>query len=185
MRVSILKRAHEQYHCIWSHHHILMDGWCFGIVMKEFLAIYKALGKEQLPDFEPVHPFSKYIKWLMRQDRKEAEAFWKTRLIDVKQTASLPKTSSSSKGKLEQMAFTLSKEQTEGLRKLALQAGATLNTVFQALWGIILQKINRCDDAVFGSVISGRPSDLEDVEKMVGLFINTIPVRVKSGPESF
>ncbi|POO76559.1 non-ribosomal peptide synthetase, partial [Bacillus sp. MBGLi97] len=185
MRVSILKRAHEQYHCIWSHHHILMDGWCFGIVMKEFLAIYKALGKGQLPDFEPVQPFSKYIKWLMRQDRKEAEAFWKTRLVGVKQTASLPKTSSSSKGKLEQMAFTLSKEQTEGLRKLALQAGATLNTVFQALWGIILQKINRCDDAVFGSVISGRPSDLEDVEKMVGLFINTIPVRVQSGPESF
>ncbi|MCY8586857.1 condensation domain-containing protein, partial [Bacillus haynesii] len=78
-----------------------------------------------------------------------------------------------------------SKEQTDGLRKLATNAGATLNTVFQALWGIVLQKINRCDDAVFGSVISGRPSDLDDVEKMVGLFINTIPVRVKSGSNSF
>ncbi|WP_307891648.1 non-ribosomal peptide synthetase [Bacillus swezeyi] len=185
MRVSILKREHEQYDCIWSHHHILMDGWCFGIVMKEFLTIYKSLGKGQLPDLEPVQPFSKYIQWLMRQDRKEAKNFWKTRLVNVKQTTSLPKTSTSSRRGLEQIEFTISKEQTEGLQKLALNAGATLNTVFQALWGIVLQKVNRCDDAVFGSVISGRPSDLDDVEKMVGLFINTIPVRVKSGTYSF
>ncbi|MCY9414622.1 condensation domain-containing protein, partial [Bacillus haynesii] len=110
--------------------------------MKEFLAIYKALGKGQLPYLEPVQPFSKYIKWLMRQDRKEAETFWKTRLSSVKQTTSLPKKSTSSKGTLQQMAFTVSKEQTDGLRKLATNAGATLNTVFQALWGIVLQKIN-------------------------------------------
>ncbi|MCZ4248856.1 amino acid adenylation domain-containing protein [Bacillus amyloliquefaciens] len=185
MRVSILKKAPERYVCIWSHHHIVMDGWCFGIVMKEFLMIYQSLGDGHLPSLEPVQPYGKYIKWLMKQDRKEAEIFWKTRLADLEQTASLPKKSAEPKGELEQAVFTISEEQTNELKNIAARAGATLNTVFQALWGILLQRVSRCDDAVFGSVVSGRPSDLAGVEKMVGLFINTIPVRVKSGSISF
>ncbi|WP_416654204.1 amino acid adenylation domain-containing protein [Bacillus amyloliquefaciens] len=185
MRVSILKKAPERYVCIWSHHHIVMDGWCFGIVMKEFLMIYQSLGDGHFPSLEPVQPYGKYIKWLMKQDRKEAEIFWKTRLADLEQTASLPKKSAEPKGELEQAVFTISEEQTNELKNIAARAGATLNTVFQALWGILLQRVGRCDDAVFGSVVSGRPSDLAGVEKMVGLFINTIPVRVKSGSISF
>ncbi|WP_238703864.1 condensation domain-containing protein, partial [Bacillus velezensis] len=185
MRVSILKKAPERYVCIWSHHHIVMDGWCFGIVMKEFLMIYQSLGDGRLPSLEPVQPYGKYIKWLMKQDRKEAEIFWKTRLADLEQSASLPKKSAEPNGELEQAVFTISEEQTNELKNIAARAGATLNTVFQALWGILLQRVSRCDDAVFGSVVSGRPSDLAGVEKMVGLFINTIPVRVKSGSFSF
>ncbi|AME05064.1 non-ribosomal peptide synthetase [Bacillus siamensis] len=185
MRVSILKKAPERYVCIWSHHHIVMDGWCFGIVMKEFLMIYQSLGDGRLPSLEPVQPYGKYIKWLMKQDRKEAESFWKTRLADLEQTASLPKKSAEPNGELEQAVFTISEEQTNELKNIAARAGATLNTVFQALWGILLQRVSRCEDAVFGSVVSGRPSDLAGVEKMVGLFINTIPVRVKSGSFSF
>ncbi|QHM79166.1 Plipastatin synthase subunit C [Bacillus velezensis] len=185
MRVSILKKAPERYVCIWSHHHIVMDGWCFGIVMKEFLMIYQSLGDGRLPSLEPVQPYGKYIKWLMKQDRKEAEIFWKTRLADLEQSASLPKKSAEPNGELEQAVFTISEEQTNELKNIAARAGATLNTVFQALWGLLLQRVSRCDDAVFGSVVSGRPSDLAGVEKMVGLFINTIPVRVKSGSFSF
>ncbi|QRV07666.1 amino acid adenylation domain-containing protein [Bacillus velezensis] len=185
MRVSILKKAPERYVCIWSHHHIVMDGWCFGIVMKEFLMIYQSLGDGRLPSLEPVQPYGKYIKWLMKQDRKEAEIFWKTRLADLEQSASLPKKSAEPNGELEQAVFTISEEQTNELKNIAARAGATLNTVFQALWGMLLQRVSRCDDAVFGSVVSGRPSDLAGVEKMVGLFINTIPVRVKSGSFSF
>ncbi|MEX5836676.1 non-ribosomal peptide synthetase [Bacillus velezensis] len=185
MRVSILKKASERYVCIWSHHHIVMDGWCFGIVMKEFLMIYQSLGDGRLPSLEPVQPYGKYIKWLMKQDRNEAEIFWKTRLADLEQSASLPKKSAEPNGELEQAVFTISEEQTNGLKNIAARAGATLNTVFQALWGMLLQRVSRCDDAVFGSVVSGRPSDLAGVEKMVGLFINTIPVRVKSGSFSF
>ncbi|MEH7817043.1 amino acid adenylation domain-containing protein [Bacillus velezensis] len=185
MRVSILKKAPERYVCIWSHHHIVMDGWCFGIVMKEFLMIYQSLGDGRLPSLEPVQPYGKYIKWLMKQDRKEAEIFWKMRLADLEQSASLPKKSAEPNGELEQAVFTISEEQTNELKNIAARAGATLNTVFQALWGMLLQRVSRCDDAVFGSVVSGRPSDLAGVEKMVGLFINTIPVRVKSGSFSF
>ncbi|WP_163094449.1 non-ribosomal peptide synthetase [Bacillus velezensis] len=185
MRVSILKKAPERYVCIWSHHHIVMDGWCFGIVMKEFLMIYQSLGDGRLPSLEPVQPYGKYIKWLMKQDRNEAEIFWKTRLADLEQSASLPKKSAEPNGELEQAVFTISEEQTNELKNIAARAGATLNTVFQALWGMLLQRVSRCDDAVFGSVVSGRPSDLAGVEKMVGLFINTIPVRVKSGSFSF
>ncbi|MCV3201253.1 non-ribosomal peptide synthetase [Bacillus velezensis] len=185
MRVSILKKAPERYVCIWSHHHIVMDGWCFGIVMKEFLMIYQSLGDGRLPSLEPVQPYGKYIKWLMKQDRNEAEIFWKTKLADLEQSASLPKKSAEPNGELEQAVFTISEEQTNELKNIAARAGATLNTVFQALWGLLLQRVSRCDDAVFGSVVSGRPSDLAGVEKMVGLFINTIPVRVKSGSFSF
>ncbi|MBV2241144.1 hypothetical protein KQR57_22325 [Bacillus inaquosorum] len=71
MRISILKWAPDRYVCIWSHHHILMDGWCLGIVIKDFLYIYQELGKGGLPDLPPVQPYGTYIKWLMRKTEKK------------------------------------------------------------------------------------------------------------------
>ncbi|MGQ5207111.1 plipastatin non-ribosomal peptide synthetase PpsC [Bacillus subtilis] len=186
MRISILKWAPDHYVCIWSHHHILMDGWCLGIVIKDFLHIYQALDKGQLPDLPPVQPYGTYIKWLMQQDREEAAEYWKKRLQHFEKASPLPKrTNQMSDGTLQQITFTIPEKETSELQKIAAACGATLNTVFQALWGIMLQKFNRRDDAVFGSVISGRPSELKDVENMVGLFINTIPIRVQSDFLSF
>ncbi|MDI6563111.1 MULTISPECIES: plipastatin non-ribosomal peptide synthetase PpsC [Bacillus] len=186
MRISILKWAPDHYVCIWSHHHILMDGWCLGIVIKDFLHIYQALGKGQFPDLPPVQPYGTYIKWLMQQDREEAAEYWKKRLQHFEKASPLPKrTNQMSDGTLQQITFTIPEKETSELQKIAAACGATLNTVFQALWGIMLQKFNRRDDAVFGSVISGRPSELKDVENMVGLFINTIPIRVQSDFLSF
>ncbi|MBY0125172.1 plipastatin non-ribosomal peptide synthetase PpsC [Bacillus subtilis] len=186
MRISILKWAPDHYVCIWSHHHILMDGWCLGIVIKDFLHIYQALGKGQFPDLPPVQPYGTYIKWLMQQDREEAAEYWKKRLQHFEKASPLPKrTDRMSDGTLQQITFTIPEKETSELQKIAAACGATLNTVFQALWGIMLQKFNRRDDAVFGSVISGRPSELKDVENMVGLFINTIPIRVQSDFLSF
>ncbi|MGG3439388.1 plipastatin non-ribosomal peptide synthetase PpsC [Bacillus subtilis] len=186
MRISILKWAPDHYVCIWSHHHILMDGWCLGIVIKDFLHIYQALGKGQFPDLPPVQPYGTYIKWLMQQDRVEAAEYWKKRLQHFEKASPLPKrTNQMSDGTLQQITFTIPEKETSELQKIAAACGATLNTVFQALWGIMLQKFNRRDDAVFGSVISGRPSELKDVENMVGLFINTIPIRVQSDFLSF
>ncbi|MGG0066321.1 plipastatin non-ribosomal peptide synthetase PpsC [Bacillus subtilis] len=186
MRISILKWVPDHYVCIWSHHHILMDGWCLGIVIKDFLHIYQALGKGQFPDLPPVQPYGTYIKWLMQQDREEAAEYWKKRLQHFEKASPLPKrTDRMSDGTLQQITFTIPEKETSELQKIAAACGATLNTVFQALWGIMLQKFNRRDDAVFGSVISGRPSELKDVENMVGLFINTIPIRVQSDFLSF
>ncbi|WP_339176608.1 plipastatin non-ribosomal peptide synthetase PpsC [Bacillus sp. PS93] len=186
MRISILKWAPDHYVCIWSHHHILMDGWCLGIVIKDFLHIYQALGKGQFPDLPPVQPYGTYIKWLMQQDREEAAEYWKKRLQHFEKASPLPKrTDQMSDGTLQQITFTIPEKETSELQKIAAACGATLNTVFQALWGIMLQKFNCRDDAVFGSVISGRPSELKDVENMVGLFINTIPIRVQSDFLSF
>ncbi|RJS52818.1 non-ribosomal peptide synthetase [Bacillus subtilis] len=186
MRISILKWAPDHYVCIWSHHHILMDGWCLGIVIKDFLHIYQALGKGQFPDLPPVQPYGTYIKWLMQQEREEAAEYWKKRLQHFEKASPLPKrTNQMSDGTLQQITFTIPEKETSELQKIAAACGATLNTVFQALWGIMLQKFNRRDDAVFGSVISGRPSELKDVENMVGLFINTIPIRVQSDFLSF
>ncbi|AWM17149.1 non-ribosomal peptide synthetase [Bacillus inaquosorum] len=186
MRISILKWAPDRYVCIWSHHHILMDGWCLGIVIKDFLYIYQELGKGRLPDLPPVQPYGTYIKWLMQQDREEAAEYWKKRLQHFEKATPLPKrTDQMPDGTLEQITFSIPEKETSELQKIAAASGATLNTVFQALWGIMLQKFNRCGDAVFGSVISGRPSELKDVENMVGLFINTIPIRVQSDSLSF
>ncbi|PLV32323.1 Plipastatin synthase subunit C [Bacillus subtilis subsp. subtilis] len=186
MRISILKWAPDHYVCIWSHHHILMDGWCLGIVIKDFLHIYQALGKGQFPDLPPVQPYGTYIKWLMQQEREEAAEYWKKRLQHFEKASPLPKrTDQMSDGTLQQITFTIPEKETSELQKIAAACGATLNTVFQALWGIMLQKFNSLDDAVFGSVISGRPSELKDVENMVGLFINTIPIRVQSDFLSF
>ncbi|TAI19875.1 non-ribosomal peptide synthase, partial [Bacillus velezensis] len=149
MRISILKWAPDHYVCIWSHHHILMDGWCLGIVIKDFLHIYQALGKGQFPNLPPVQPYGTYIKWLMQQDREEAAEYWKKRLQHFEKASPLPKrTDQMSDGTLQQITFTIPEKETSELQKIAAACGATLNTVFQALWGIMLQKFNRRDDAV-------------------------------------
>lgn len=120
MRISILKWAPDRYVCIWSHHHILMDGWCLGIVIKDFLHIYQALDKGRLPDMPPVQPYGTYIKWLMQQDREEAAVYWKKRLQHFEKASPLPKrTDQMPDGTLQQITFTIPEKETSELQKIA------------------------------------------------------------------
>ncbi len=184
LRLSVFKTGSMSYSMIMSFHHIIIDGWCTGIIFKELFTIYYAFLNEiplELPVFEP---FSTYLNWLQKQDTKKARDYWKKYLEGYENLASLPKFRMSTYDKeysKKEKCFALDKTITSNLIKTAKENGVTLNTVFQALWGILYMRYNNTDDVVFGSVVSGRPPEIPDIEKMVGLFINTIPVRISSG----
>ncbi|MER0465954.1 amino acid adenylation domain-containing protein, partial [Bacillus cabrialesii subsp. cabrialesii] len=186
MRIALIQTGEGQYTCIWTFHHIMMDGWCLSIVLKEFLHIYASYVNESAISLEPVQPYGRYIKWLMEQDKEQAVSYWEHYLSGHEQQTMLPKQKKTKgRSKQEHVTFSFSKEESSRLSELAAREEVTLSTIFHTIWGILLQKYNNNDDAVFGSVISGRPAEIEGIEQMVGLFINTIPVRVQGAKTPF
>ncbi|TCW37425.1 bacitracin synthase 3 [Laceyella sacchari] len=177
IRFALFQTGDRHYQMVFSSHHILMDGWCFGIIVEDWLNFY--IDAQQT---ESAAPYSEYIRWLERQDDQQATAYWKEYLHGYEQAVSIPQDTLDGRRGSEPKAeldFRLDKELTERLTRTAARQRVTLNTMFQAIWGVLLQRYNDTDDVVFGAVISGRPTEIPDVEKMVGLFINTIPVRVQ------
>ncbi|WP_028595413.1 condensation domain-containing protein, partial [Paenibacillus assamensis] len=188
MRLTVFKLAATSYRWIWSHHHIVMDGWCVSIVMKQFMEYYQ-LKKQGLlvPRYKAV-PYSSYIAWLGEQDKEEALSYWGRTLFGYEQGTSLPKVAQigTAGGYRQQtVSCSLSEATTASLHRLANASQATMSTVVQCIWGVLLQKYNGTADAVFGAVVSGRPSSIAGIENMVGLFINTIPVRIKAEGDHF
>lgn len=188
MRMWVLQTADDQYELIWAYHHILMDGWCMGIITSELKRIYTATRRGNtlaLPDTEP---YSRYIQWLENRDKKEALDFWKRYLKGYGNQITLPKTDTPDAAEqpndLKFGHLTVDKELTSSLDRISRDCGVTVNTIIQSAWGLLLGRYNDLDDVVFGSVVSGRPAEMEGMENMVGLFINTVPVRVTMEPES-
>ncbi|MGE5342713.1 MAG: non-ribosomal peptide synthase/polyketide synthase [Candidatus Omnitrophota bacterium] len=186
MRVSILRTGHAAYEWIWSFHHLLMDGWCLGIIHTEFLEIYHGYHgyrENRAVRLPEVKPYRLYVQWLEKQDRDASSLYWINYLNAFEEQTGVPKTrrvnTQDTRYKNEIIAVELAPEAMSGLTKLAAENQVTLNTVTQAVWGVLVGKYNEKEDVVFGVVVSGRPYELEGVETMVGLFINTIPVRIR------
>ncbi|MCP4150001.1 MAG: AMP-binding protein, partial [bacterium] len=190
MRIALFKTGDDSYSIIWSFYHIIMDGWCLGIIFKELLHCYRHLteGKPLPVQMQPVTPYRKYIRWLAEQDSEDGLEFWQNYLEGYEQTATLPKTKNpdgthelTAEYKHADLDWGIEALLTAGLNKIAQQNGTTLNLVLQSLWGLLLMKYNNNEDVVFGAVVSGRPAGIEGIEDMIGLFINTVPVRVTAG----
>jgi amino acid adenylation domain-containing protein/non-ribosomal peptide synthase protein (TIGR01720 family) len=183
MRISLFQVDEGEYELTWSHHHLLMDGWCTGILISEFLEIYNGLLEGRPYRLPEVVQYRTYIRWLEQQDKEVPGKYWQEYLEGYEEAAVIPginKPGGTGAGyKLEKMVFPLDRDTTTGLDKLAMRNRVTLNTVIRAIWGIILARYNDRQDVVFGVVVSGRPPDVEGIETMVGIFINTIPVRLR------
>ncbi|MCP5046774.1 MAG: AMP-binding protein, partial [bacterium] len=180
----IFKIDQTQYEFLWSNHHILMDGWCSGILIDEFLEIYTGFLENREYRLPPVTPYRAYIKWLEKQTRENSGDYWKMVLGSYEESVGVPGNKlKSPQGNVEYsnqtVPLALDPETVVKLNTLASGNNATLNSIIQAIWAILLGKYNAKEDVVFGSVVSGRPAQLEGVETMVGLFINTIPVRIR------
>lgn len=186
MRLTVLQLADERFYFIWSHHHIIMDGWCMAVLVADFWKFYTQLSTGRTPDMHEVKPFSNYLSWLANRSKEKTKVFWMNYLHQYDTIISFPdKIISDARGGGFQLAteeLTLEASIMRNLRTISHQLGLTVNTILQAAWGILLQKYNDTDDVVFGSVVSGRGADVEGIENMIGLFINTIPVRVRSAP---
>ncbi|WCM63688.1 amino acid adenylation domain-containing protein [Paenibacillus polymyxa] len=181
IRLAVLRTSEKTYRIVWSYHHILMDGWCIGVIMKEWMDYYRFISQGHSLELPDSIPYGQYIQWLEKQSLDEAKNYWKNYLSDYDQQAIVP----SDQGKKEtgyllgELKFSLSESETEKLKTVADRYGVTMSSLFLAAWGLVLGWYNQTNDVVFGNVVSGRPTEIAGVERMVGLFINTIPIRVK------
>lgn len=181
-RIAVLKTDEEQYEMIWSSHHIVLDGWSSSILRNELFIIY-----EQLQNNRPLHlpvayPYSNYLAWLERQDKEEALRYWNHYLEGYEQRAEIPKSNLIHEHKkgytLKENTYAIGETYTEQLKVLCKRNKLTLNNFMQMIWGAVLHLYSGCVDVVHGMVVSGRPSEVQGIEHMVGMFISTLPVRI-------
>jgi tyrocidine synthetase III len=186
MRIAVFQTQPDEHHVLWSFHHILIDGWSLNILQREFVQIYTALIGGQVLDLPTVFPYGNYLRWLESQDREEARRYWREYLSGYQGLAGVPRISRSSKDDgyaLRELMLELDADTTAALRAVAARAGVTFNTLVQCVWAIVLARYNDVPEVVFGIIVSGRPPDLAGVEQMLGLCINTVPVRIRLEPE--
>jgi amino acid adenylation domain-containing protein len=183
MRLTLFRFGDEYYEFVWSRHFIIADGWSIPLILGEVVEIYDALCQGQDGYLAPSTPFRSYIEWLEQQDLSKAEGFWRHLLSNVK--APTPLTNlyvdrlSNQEEKYDDQEIRLSAETTEALHFFARQHQITVNTIVQGAWAFLLSRYSGQEEVVYGCTVSGRPPDLVGAESIVGMLVNTLPVRVK------
>ncbi|MCP5047639.1 MAG: hypothetical protein GY940_10735, partial [bacterium] len=184
MRLVRFKTGLHSDHLVWSLHHIIMDGWCLGIVVSELTQIYEALVAGVSPVLEAPLPYRTYIDWLEDGERKQTLEYWHRYLRGYTQESVLSQFAhhrGSDRFRLAEYYFAFDEALSTRLKQTASGHQVTLSSLFQTFWGMLLHRYTGTRDVVFGTVVSGRSLEVEEVESMVGLFINIVPVRVKAG----
>ncbi|MFC4124654.1 amino acid adenylation domain-containing protein [Nocardia rhizosphaerae] len=181
LRFTLVRTA-DTAHLLVTSHHILIDGWSMPLLLQELLIAYAVGGRtRRLPK---VAPYRTYLAWLADQDLEAARQAWRTALTGLAEPTPLAPVDPGREiaTGTGETGFTLSEADTAALGELAGGLGVTLNTVVQAAWALLIARLVDRDDVVFGATVSGRPAALDGVERMVGLFLNAIPVRVRLRP---
>ncbi len=177
--LTLLKLGDAHHRLVLSNHHLLLDGWSLPVLVRELFQFYT--GTEELP---PVRPYRDYLGWVADQDRPAAEAAWREALEGFEEPTRLAPADRAVRPPAapEHLRFALSEQATAELAERARTHGLTLNTVVQGAWALVLASLTGQDDVAFGFVAAGRPPELAGVESMVGLFINTLPLRARLRP---
>jgi len=182
-RVSMFRIGEDRWQMLWTHHHLLLDGWSIPLVYQEVMVAYQAISNGQTVTLPAAADFESYMRWLQSRDLDEAHAWWQNVLGDFESTTPLgiDKLPAEAVTEFREASFHFSEAESQRLDAYARSQQTTLNTVMQLAWGYLLHRYSGENDVVFGTVISGRPAEVSRIEEMVGLFINAIPVKVSFG----
>ncbi|MCP4157357.1 MAG: amino acid adenylation domain-containing protein, partial [bacterium] len=185
-RITLVKSGPGNYHLIISSHHILYDGWSNAIILKEVFENYVCLCNERPLRKRPKTRFKEYIRLLEKKDSLAGASFWKEYLKDYDASSRLPlKNNLPAKiaGECgESCLLKIKVQDRRAIESLAQKHKLTPAVYFYTAWGILLQTYTDNDDALLGTTVSGRSAAVEGIEQMVGLFINTLPLRVQTLP---
>ncbi|MCX4094588.1 non-ribosomal peptide synthetase [Nocardia sp. alder85J] len=182
LRFTLIRTGIQDWQLVVSNHHILLDGWSMPLLMRDLLMLYATGGDTSaLPS---VRSYRGFLEWLARQDLPASLTAWRHALAGVSEPTLLtrPQTGREITSLAGEHFFGLDEPATARLVAVAAELGVTVNTVVQTAWGVLLGRLTGRDDVLFGTTVSGRPAGLSGVESMVGLFINTVPVRVAFDP---
>jgi nonribosomal peptide synthetase CepB len=181
LRVLLLRIGPGRHRMVVTMHHILMDGWSLPILFNELWAVYGNAGD---PSVLPSVPqYRDYLEWLVRRDKDAAREAWRAMLEGTEEATLVgPDDRGGPPVMLQHVIDQVGDELANRLREVARTAGVTLNRVFQVAWALLVGKLSGHGDVVFGATVSGRPAEVPQADRMVGLFINTVPVRVPLDP---
>ncbi|MFI6023947.1 condensation domain-containing protein, partial [Streptomyces sp. NPDC051287] len=181
LRFTLIRLGHQRFRLEFTSHHLLLDGWSLPVLMRDLMTAYEQGGRGD--GLAPVRPYRDYLAWVAQQDRGAAEDAWRRSLAGVEEATRLaPVHARASQMAPEHVTVRLPEELTAALGAAARGCGVTLNTVVQQAWAVLLGHMTGQDDVVFGATVAGRPAQIPGIESMVGLFINTVPVRVRLKP---
>lgn len=194
-RMMLVRRAAADHDAVFSFHHIILDGWCVNLLVDGLLELYARLMQGEVAPLLRSPAYKRYIRWVMQQDAEQARGFWREALADPPPLATVPQKDWRGEATVpgetqaylnRSLVHSLGVARTRALQAMCRSHGVTLNSALQTLWGMALQRYNRSDDVIFGCVVSGRSDELDQVETMVGMTINTLPVRLRcTADESF
>jgi hypothetical protein len=192
IQLALLRIDDDAYYFVEAHHHVLLDGWSLPLILKEVLTLYEGYRVGQDIHLDPARPYREYISWIEKQDRSSAEAYWReslhgftapTPLVVDSKTLGSPDDSKGVDSPIQtevgDESILLTREESKSLIELTRRHNLTVNTLVLAAWALLLSRYSGEQEVLFGSTVSGRPADLSGVENMVGLFINTLPVKVR------
>ncbi|WP_373181013.1 condensation domain-containing protein, partial [Mycobacterium marinum] len=188
MRFLLVELPNERWRFVITAHHIVIDGWSLAVFVNELFALYRAGGAIDALAAPP-RPFRDYLGWLDGWDSQSGEQFWRDYLAGLSAPTMLSRALAGGQGGQEakepqRIELCLGAEVTARLVDGARSRGVTVNSLVQVAWALVLGALTGRDDVVFGIAVSGRPSELAGVQSMVGLFINTVPLRVRLDPQA-
>jgi mycobactin peptide synthetase MbtF len=183
IRFLLIELPELRWRLVVTAHHIVIDGWSLPVFIGEMLTLYRVGGDPgALP---PPRLYRDYIGWLAERDSQAGEEVWRRHLAGLPGPTMLsPALGGDGSGLPKRTELVLPAAEAEQLASAARSRGVTLNTVMQLAWALIVSRLTDRDDIVFGVTVSGRPPELAGVETMVGLFINTLPLRVHLNPNN-
>ncbi|WP_339068744.1 amino acid adenylation domain-containing protein [Teredinibacter turnerae] len=185
IRVAVWKTADATHEVLWSQHHIVSDGWSLPVILSELMTIYGGFVSGSPTALAPAPAYADFISWQRANDFTAAQQYWRNSLADHSGPTQLPGQRATSfdqhhdAADLTQRRVSLSVEQTARLVEFTREKQITMNTVLQAVWAYVLAGYSNESSVTFGLTTSGRPAELLAVEQTVGLFINTVPVRIE------
>ncbi len=183
MRVALLRTGPRRRHIVWTHSHLLLDGWCLPLLLRELNEAYAALAAGKPPRLAAPRPYRDFIGWLRTRDQAAARDFWAGLLRGFDEPTPLPFGGSAvAPASPGEVLALFSAEETSRLAEGCRREKITLSTLCQGAWGLALGRMTGRADVVFGTTVSGRPAELPGVEGMIGLFINTLPTRAVLAP---
>lgn len=178
MRLTVVTISAEKHRLVWTNHHLILDGWSWPIVLRSAFSAYRNPHLLMTEEYA----FSTYLHWLNTLPRDFGKDFWRRQLKGLEAPTELrfpTPVSSSQKDPQDRRQVILGPSLADDLKTLAKRHHVTLNSVFQTAWAILLSHYSGESDILFGVTVSGRPSELEHVDEMVGMFINTLPFRLQ------
>ncbi|HKT51763.1 MAG TPA: amino acid adenylation domain-containing protein, partial [Candidatus Angelobacter sp.] len=179
IRIALVRLAPDRHLLVFTNHHTIMDGWSTPILVGEMLTLYdNGLDPRVLP---AVRPYAAHLAWLTKQDHPAGLSLWRDYLAGLESPTVLAQHSPPVDGARIPASWQLdlSPEFMESLQAKMRLHGLTLNALLQGVWAVLLARRTNQKDIVFGITVSGRSAEVAGIEEMIGIFINTVPLRVR------